>query len=257
MTPWGYIPIDAETYTKNVQSYVSYDDALRDPNNKAFRTTPIHKFNTQYYSGSEAKMYISVGDSESYKLVAETKGISFQLNENILPLYGYASYTPDAWPRGTRIVTGQFVVNMLGVNYLDGILKNNFGTTGQSIRKTTATVDDNNANKNVSDYRNEVSDEEKEALKDAYQWNSSGNARIYDLSTMPFFKEASFTIVLAFRLNKFEVLDSSIMRNIQTLDDVHVFSMTESADTSGRCIEQTYQFMAGDFNRKQSAYLVL
>ena len=59
-------------------------------------------FLEEYYSGTDTKVYLN------NKQQSEISYISFSLNEQLKPIYGYASRTFDDMSVGNRIVTGIF-----------------------------------------------------------------------------------------------------------------------------------------------------
>lgn len=73
-------------------------------------------FPPEYFTGSDVTIYM--GDI----FLSEVSMLSFTLEEKVLPIYGYASYTADEVARGSRIVTGQFAIPFTEAGYLEAIL---------------------------------------------------------------------------------------------------------------------------------------
>lgn len=73
--------------------------------------------NVRYYSSVDADIYM--GDT----FIDEVVSITWQVQQNALPLFGYNSYTFDDIALGNRIVSGQFVINYTQANYLGEVLK--------------------------------------------------------------------------------------------------------------------------------------
>ncbi|MCX7610384.1 MAG: hypothetical protein N2043_02200 [Ignavibacterium sp.] len=73
-------------------------------------------FPEDYFSGCDVSIYF--GDT----WVDDITGINFVINENVMPIYGYASYTYDQVARGSRIVQGQFRIAFKEAGYLHSIL---------------------------------------------------------------------------------------------------------------------------------------
>lgn len=69
-----------------------------------------------YYSGTDIRIYF--GD----QWVDEIVEIEWSLQEQVAPIYGFASYTWDKVARGNRIVQGSFVINFKEAGYLQTIL---------------------------------------------------------------------------------------------------------------------------------------
>lgn len=71
-------------------------------------------FIEEYYSGTDTKVYLN-NSSEP----AEISYISFSVNEQLKPIYGYASRTFDDMAVGSRIVTGVFKMPIKNPNKQD------------------------------------------------------------------------------------------------------------------------------------------
>ena len=83
---------------------------------KAGTQTEYQLFPESYFSGADVKIYF--GDV----LVDEIAGLSFMLQEQVRPLYSYASYTYKEVARGNRIVQGKFYVNFTEAGYVSGMM---------------------------------------------------------------------------------------------------------------------------------------
>jgi hypothetical protein len=75
-------------------------------------------FSSEYFSAADVKLYF--GDI----WVDEVTDIQFQLQEEVMPIYGYNSYTFDTVARGKRIIQGSFAINFTSVGYLQQIMAN-------------------------------------------------------------------------------------------------------------------------------------
>jgi hypothetical protein len=75
-------------------------------------------FSEDYFSGADVNIFF--GDI----WVDEAVSLGFSMQEEVLPIYGYASYTFDTVARGRRIVQGSFGINFKNVGYLQQILAN-------------------------------------------------------------------------------------------------------------------------------------
>lgn len=72
------------------------------------------------------KRYYSVIDAEVYfgnEYVEDIHDINWVINQNVLPLFGYNSYTYDEVARGNRLISGNFTINFTSPNYLFAILE--------------------------------------------------------------------------------------------------------------------------------------
>ncbi|WP_067924197.1 hypothetical protein [Alicyclobacillus shizuokensis] len=80
--------------------------------------TEYQIFSEDYFSYADVNIYF--GDI----WVDEATSFSFVLQEEVLPIYGYHSYTFDTIARGRRIVSGTFSINFKQTGYLQAILEN-------------------------------------------------------------------------------------------------------------------------------------
>ncbi|OXB94751.1 hypothetical protein [Parageobacillus galactosidasius] len=89
----------------------------RDPYHRQDTRVEYEIYSNEYFSGADVHLYI--GDI----WVDEVTSIDFVLEEQVLPIYGYSSYTFDTVARGQRIVRGQFSINFTSTGYLQQILE--------------------------------------------------------------------------------------------------------------------------------------
>lgn len=89
------------------------------PNNKGvYNRSPLPKNkNNIYYSGANVKVYF--GDV----WVEELASIQYSIEEQVAPVYGFNSYMFDKIARGTRLVSGAFIVNHTESGYIETILE--------------------------------------------------------------------------------------------------------------------------------------
>lgn len=79
-------------------------------------TTEYQRFSNEYFTGADVRLYF--GDV----WVDEITSISFDLTEQVQPIFGYASYTFDKVARGSRMVRGSFSINFKESFYLQGLM---------------------------------------------------------------------------------------------------------------------------------------
>lgn len=96
-------------------------EAARKPVFDPYRT-PEHRleyslYGGEYFCASDVKIYI--GDI----WVDDAIAISYQMEEKVTPVYGYASYTYDDIARGQRLVTGGLSINFKSAGYMNNVLK--------------------------------------------------------------------------------------------------------------------------------------
>lgn len=96
-------------------------EATRKPIFDPYRT-PEHRleyslFGGEYYCATDVKIYI--GDIWVDDVIA----IGYSVTEQVVPVYGYASYTYDDIARGQRLVNGGLSINFKSAGYMQNVLK--------------------------------------------------------------------------------------------------------------------------------------
>lgn len=89
--------------------------ALTSPTNPEF--IPPNTGQGTYFTITQARMYIG------RVFIDELNGIQFALQNNKIPIYGYASRDFDAIAQGKSLVQGQFTINFISEGYLNVVLK--------------------------------------------------------------------------------------------------------------------------------------
>lgn len=74
-------------------------------------------FNNEYFTGSDVSIYL--GDI----WIDEIIDFEYSLQEQIMPVYGYASYVADAFVKGNRIIQGSFTINFKSVGFINEVLR--------------------------------------------------------------------------------------------------------------------------------------
>lgn len=88
----------------------------------------VHNYHgRRYYSAIDATILFNG------HVVEEVASISWTLQQNTMPLFGYNSYVWDEIAKGTRIVSGTLTINFTVPDYLDLLIN---GQTEDSIKFT-------------------------------------------------------------------------------------------------------------------------
>lgn len=74
------------------------------------------RFKSEYFSGADVRIYF--GDI----WLDEVTNLQFSMQEQVSPIFGYASYTWDKVARGTRYIQGSFTINFKESYYLHSVL---------------------------------------------------------------------------------------------------------------------------------------
>jgi len=94
-------------------------------NNERLRHRP-HISNTSNSRGEGYVQYYSSLDADILfggVFIDEVVNISWQVQQNAMPIFGYNSYTFDDIAVGSRLVQGSFTVNFTEANYLSRVMK--------------------------------------------------------------------------------------------------------------------------------------
>lgn len=92
----------------------------RQGSQKRLGDRPLYKNQIETSPGVTRKYYSSVDAAISMNgiLIDELVGISYQVTQNTMPLFGYNSYVYDDVAVGSRIISGEFTVNYVHSGYI-------------------------------------------------------------------------------------------------------------------------------------------
>ena len=89
---------------------------------------PVFDFEIPFYNKFAIGTVVSHNSSSAISLyfenifIDEVTRLSFSLQEQVMPIYGYNDYVPAVYARGSRIIQGQFGINFKEAYYLRRIL---------------------------------------------------------------------------------------------------------------------------------------
>lgn len=217
------------------------------------------RFTADYFSGCSVNLFF--GD----RFVDEIVALEFQMQEQILPIYGYASYTYDAICHGQRLVTGTFKINFVESGYLLNVL-NNLAKDKQDKNQTLSAAGDikgltsqqfislykkegfNTLSAFSSDYEKAIWGDKDDKLDRSYLKDG----------TKPYFNakneanDIAFDILVSYSpglaIPTVTDQNTNAAFTIESLNDVHIYSHNKIIDPSGQPIQEVYQFMAKDWN---------
>lgn len=134
-TPIGTRVTMSHTIVAKNNTWVKKPETGQDPSQLDRRPAWIDT-NTEYHrvktnqgllvDSAIIKRYYSVIDAEIYfgnEYVEDVADVSWQIIQNVQPLFGYNSYTYDEIARGNRLIHGSFLINFTNPNYLFAILE--------------------------------------------------------------------------------------------------------------------------------------
>jgi hypothetical protein len=213
-----------------------------------------------YFTMTQARMYIGT------MFIDELNGLQFALQDNKIPVFGYASRYYDSISQGKSLVQGQFTINFISEGYLVTVLKEyiakintpDVSTIVQQQQARLLTLTNQLSNPNGSDpgwtpsmiqsAKNEIS-KLAASLGPAALANANGgisaNVRLQNDSILGLpggdypnavYQDTSFDIVINY---------SGAGRVItRRLEDCHLISNESIMDHSGTPILDSYGFIA-------------
>lgn len=235
----------------------------QDMYNKKDTRIEYQLFSQEYFSGAD--MHIYFGDI----WIDDITSLEFTLQEEVLPIYGYNSYTFDALARGRRQIVGSFTLNFTSVGYLQNVLKhadaiNHTIAAGAAAHKINI--------KHFEKYRldeilklygkdsfEQIADEYEEAI-----WGATKATEDNTLSyaNAPYFQRDSpdgFDIRVNYGAVQETFQNSSFYNNsfqqqpnltVEVINGVHITGVQKRAATAdqGAPIQEIYTFIAQDLN---------
>lgn len=209
-------------------------------------------FKEPYYSGCEVSIYF--GDIWVDQLVS----LSFTMQENSNPIYGYASYTFDSLARGNRIVQGTFKIAFKENYYLKSVYENlsTSGINSSAASDSGVSTENSNMLANIIKASNNFSSVEFEALANAYEKTFWGNdTQINHNTYKPYFtydrepgdiNVGGFNIIISYGpLSQNSTLENA---SIATILGVYINGVNQEIAPTGQPIFETYSFIARDIN---------
>jgi hypothetical protein len=231
-------------------------------------------FPSDYFSGCDIALYFG----NIY--IDEITSLQFMMQEQILPLYGYADFRYRDIPHGNRIVIGQFSINFKESAYIYLILdKIKRGTNNVATQNEWTQIDVEEMYERYKTGETGYNGRDTfETLADYYEramWGGEKtDAGIIDFKEMmrkrrtePFFDQG-FTITVGYGQNHtafaarkdgtyqkvlgaYYEADSEhlpIEETVKTITGVHLFKVDQRFDTSGQPIQEVYNFFAKDID---------
>ena len=227
----------------------------------------------EYFSSADVGIY--VGNT----LIDEVNTISFQLQENVQPISGYASRTYDAIARGKRKITGSFSINFKRNNYLNNILQEYISKKIGTTKKQVDTLRRENylspgtGQDLKSLLEKSENDEEVQAILEKRReeyWEAEEVDSVEADEDTPYFfgydpdnfpgsekeayeqyeklKEIGFTIEIQYgdKSNRPGMLNNEAVRKIY---GVQLAGLGQRINLEGQPVREVYSFMAKDLSR--------
>ena len=251
----------------------SFDNTNQNTYNKYGFNEAKSSPHREFFSGANVKIYF--GDV----WVDQLAGISFQLQENVAPIYGFRSYTFDRVSRGTRFVQGEFTLNFTENGYMQSIL-DKISTDMDDVISKAEEQETNRYATNLNEGQNirnllsigsdDIYKENIEALKASFWGNPSSFAAPSEKKesdsfyyaersgTVNSLKEHGFNILIDYTpdANQRDFEDclnmtkdsKSFYQTFRSIIGVHIMSEGQAIMNNGQVIQQTFQFVARDLD---------
>lgn len=233
-------------------------------------TTEYQRFKEEYFTGADVRIYF--GDI----WVDEITSLQFTLQEQVAPIYGYASYTWDKVARGTRVIQGSFTINYKESYYLHSIL-NTLSTKMSESKKDNPMFNEKEWKKGLtiehlledSNYENTADELEKSlwgASKDAglnkltaskdketYFYPENKNASVSDDSnnnmatSQKQLAEHGFNILIGYGPQN-EVDGMKYNESTHSLVGVQLTGVSQVIGGDGQAVQEQYTFIAKDLD---------
>lgn len=225
-------------------------------------------FPKEYFSGSDIKIYFG------NQLIDEITSLEFQLSEPVLPIYGYASYTPDAWARGSRIINGSFSINFKEAYYLYNMMNLNEYAFKTETMKVSSKIMSSNI-LDVSEITQNINSKAQfEELANKYQaaiWGEGTDSNMatyisnkpYDTNFFPNQRQPNlhkngFNIIIVYgtaQNNNNAVYNNNelVSSTIKVINGVQLMGATQQIKGDGIAIQETYSFLASDLDYNPGA----
>lgn len=221
------------------------------------RTVNYERFPSEYFSGGDIKIYFE--DT----FLDECTMLQFVLAEQVLPIYGYNSYTFDDVLRGNRIIQGTFRINFKDRGYLFGLLEH-------ILEEKTDMIKDDVKNQDrmiVEDldklylYAEEGWSREFDFMSQKFEdaiWNRQSRKDTQRINE-PFFPKKGFDIIITYgpyKRAEYQDIEKYYQKfigkgTVKAIYGVQLTSVQQIIDMSGKPIEEEYTFIAKDLDREE------
>ncbi len=207
----------------------------------------------KYYSGSDAR--ISFGGVP----ISDIVSIQYTLQEPIVPIYGYASYTYDCVARGARLVTGSFRINFVENFHIAEVMNT---LQGRNIYNTSPviSIDEDTSKEDIMAWieGQDLTNVQETANKMSSKIWGKTEDKINNYRDTFFVKNSNkdltkygFDVIINYgeELRQFTNFDGdNLPATVQVINGVHLTSVAQIIQPTGECIFEEYGFIAKDLN---------
>ena len=224
------------------------DIAAANPRPTKQRPEQISTYQTYYYSGGQAQVYLED------VFLDEVTNLYFTTVTNKAPIYGYASERFDTVAKGNMIVQGSFSINFVSTNYLQIISQ--IVREGNGDARLDGTVDGAILSRNADLFLEEYDRSEFKLQQTINQIRGYGNKEFKELAIqMQQRRKSKRGLVNAqfYELPPFDIyaifgdhLDESANHTVRRIKDVYLTGSNQVVSPTGEPIQEQYSFIARD-----------
>lgn len=230
--------------------------------NSPGQTVEYKRFNEQYFTGADVRIYFND------IWLDEITGLQFSMQENVAPIFGYASYTWDKVARGSRQIQGQFSINFKESFYLQSALERLQAPLTSPDNGAVFSYDNFKSNLTLEQAVEAASGENFYAVADKFEktfWEEQGINSITTASAIrqnsSYFTnhvngseggqkelgDMGFNIVVQYGPMT-QTNGNKVASTAQTLTGVQLTGVSQVVGRDGSPVEEVYTFIARDFN---------
>jgi hypothetical protein len=246
-------------YNQN-QSLTNFTGGQRDyANNVEYK-----RFSEEYFSGQDVRIYF--GDIWVDEIVA----LQFSMQQNVAPIFGYASYTYDVVAKGARQIQGSFRINFKESYYLH-FITNSLESKLEGSKELPGYDNLHQLNDLVTPDKlveKFASGQQFEELASQYEralWSKADDGN-FTKRTMnrgkgdfftptdgrPYLNKYGFNIVVLYgpytQAQQSSAQGENVASTAHTLTGVHITGVNQVVDGSGQPIYEEYTFIARDLD---------
>jgi hypothetical protein len=217
-------------------------------------------FPKEYFTGID--VYVSFDNI----IIDQIVTIQMALQEPVIPIYGYASYTYDAVAHGARLVNGAFRVNYKESMYIPTVLNKLINGGVSSSAPKTPTSSSTSSKDVLAWIKGQKFDDIEKAADDmgTKLWGKQKSSKgKYTTTTslnkyaQPFFTprgtalhQAGFDIILSYgsELLELGVKYQDFPGTVKIINGVHLTGVSQIIQPTGDAIFEEYTFIAKDLD---------
>lgn len=231
----------------------------------SFKRNPnvnYERYPPEYFSGSNIHIFFS----DIY--IDEITQLQFNMQEHVMPIYGYNSYTYDTKLRGSRIIQGSFQINFKESDYIRSAVSEIMGFNEELDMNYDNEMDehqhDEQRQNELYDIAREGWSQEFQKISEEYKkkmWkNSYAQTQNIDVDgDRPFFDFSDdFNILIKYGpydMPRSKYRNENLFREkissgtIIKIVDVQLQNVQQVVNNSGEPIAEQYSFLAKDMSR--------